>query len=383
MLCQYLKQSAIILFGLLLVSCAGSQYSVKKPPTTNKTANRIYTNLSQYQRLARLDWRPIVLKRLPLKPRQENQEVPFIRERLILLGDLNPKFKSDNDVFDNKMKIALEQFQWRHGIQQTGIIDQQTLQAMNVTPKERLAQLKKSMDKWATFPEDIGSHYIRVNVANFDLDVIKDGNNVLNMKVIAGKPSRPTPELYSKVQTIVLNPKWNIPRNIMRKDIIPKVIKNPNYLSEENISIYSSWAKNAYTINPNDIDWLNAQNNGFKYRMSQAPGEKNALGRVKFVFLNNEDVYLHDTPQKGLFGKIQRAFSSGCVRLEKPFHLVEYFVNESGGFDHDTINEKLATGHTQYLRIKKPIPIYITYITAWVDKNGATHFREDIYKRGV
>lgn len=171
------------------------------------------------------------------------------------------------------------------------------------------------------------------------------------------------------------------PSKITHKDIIPKVLQNPNYLADNNISIYSSWKKNAYQIDPTDIDWLRAHHEGFPYRLSQAPGDNNALGRVKFVFLNSEDVYMHDTPQRGLFSKIQRAFSSGCIRLENPYHLVEYFIKQSPNLTHEEVIEQLGSGKTKYINIRNPIPIYITYITAWVDKNGFTHFREDIYQR--
>ena len=237
------------------------------------------------------------------------------------------------------------------------------------------------MKKWAQFPENEGSRYIRVNIANYELDLVKDGHKIIEMKVIAGKPSRPTPEMYSKIETIVLNSKWNIPKTIARKDIIPKILKDPNYLADNNISIYKSWKKGAYRINPQNIDWLKAQQEGFPYRFTQAPGEKNALGQVKFVFLNSNDIYMHDTPQKGLFAQIQRAFSSGCIRLEKPFELVEYFIQESPNLSNEEINEQLYSGETKYVKIRNPMPIYITYITAWVDENGYTHFREDVYQR--
>jgi len=369
-----------ILLAVVIGGCAGVGSS---PNTSNKTALRIHHNLPKYSRLARESWSAIYPERsLPLKFGIRDPSIPMIRSRLIKLGDL-PKDKASNkSLFDQALVNAVRQFQWRHGLKADGLIGTGTLNALNVPPRERFQQLQRSMKRWAKFPENMGSRYIRVNVANFNLDLIENGKKIINMKIIAGKPSRPTPELYSKVETIVVNPKWNIPRKIARKDIIPKIIDDPNYLADNNISIYSSWKRSAYEINPNSIDWKKAKTQRFPYRLTQAPGDNNALGRVKFVFLNKEDIYMHDTPQKGLFKEIQRAFSSGCIRLEKPYHLVEYFIQDSQNLTREEVVNNIESGKTKYIKIRNPIPIYITYITAWVDKNGYTHFRENVYKRG-
>ena len=156
---------------------------------------------------------------------------------------------------------------------------------------------------------------------------------------------------------------------------------DPDYLEKEGIKIYSSWASNASVIDPTSIDWSQVSEEGFHYKMTQEPGDLNALGRVKFVFDNSHDVYMHDTPHKELFSNMQRAFSSGCIRLEQPFKLVEYFIQEDGGLNADQIYSQLETGKTKYFRLKNPMPIYITYITAWVDDKNRPHFREDVYKR--
>lgn len=297
------------------------------------------------------------------------------------LGDYPHSRSIADDHFGATLKRAIVRFQWRHGLRTNGVIGMKTIRQLNITPEERLQQLKTNMHRWAEFPDGVGSHYIRVNVASFDLNVIKDGDTVLSMKVVAGKPKRPTPTLYSKIETLQFNPHWNIPRGIARKDIIPRTIKNPAYLEENNIKLYSNWKKDAYEIDPATVDWEKIRTGHIPFRMTQIPGPDNALGRVKFIFLNEHDIYLHDTPQKGLFSKIQRAYSSGCVRLEKPFHLVEYFIKNNPELDTEKMNRALSTGETKYIRIQNPLPIYVTYITAWVDKQGTTHFREDIYKR--
>jgi len=381
-----IKLCAATAISTLLYGCQAThrsqQASSNAPTTTNKTALRIHASLPRYAELSQTKWPTIKVSKLPLAVGNSNKSIPLIRQRLIALGDItNYRIGNDSTLFDKKMASAVSHFQMRHGLKPDGNIGRKTLRSLNVPPSRRYQQLQLSMKKWAKFPENVGSRYIRVNTASFELDLVKDGKKVMNMKIITGKPARPTPDIYSKIETIVLNPKWNVPTKIAFKDIIPKIIKDPNYLGDENIEIYSSWSKGAYKIDPEDIDWLKARREGFPFRFTQNPGNKNALGRVKFIFLNKNDVYLHDTPQKGLFAKIQRAFSSGCVRLEEPIKLVEYFIQESPSLKQKEISEHLQGMKTKYLRVKNPMPIYITYITAWVDKKGVSHFREDIYKR--
>lgn len=370
------------------------------PQPRNAHVARIHRAIPAYQQLAQQTWPEIHLKTNSLRVGMSDPAIPLLQKRLTLLGDFHPKQPIPSDAIQKAMPpavgnrytpilaSAVKQFQWRHGLKASGVIGKRTLAALNVTPAQRLSQLYLNEKRWSEFPHHVGSEYIKVNVANFELDVIKEGESVLNMKVIAGRKSRPTPTIYSKLETIVFNPKWNVPSTIAREDIVPKILENPNYLSENNINIYSSWERNAYKIDPNTINWSQMNGTDFPYRLTQEPGYQNALGRVKFIFMNNDDIYLHDTPQKGLFTQIQRAFSSGCVRLEKPFQLVEYFVKKSvdeedPALSHEKIESYLSEGKTKYIRIKNPIPIYITYITAWVDKHGYSHFREDVYERDL
>ena len=376
-----IKATLLGLAGMCLVGCANH---MPLPQTSNKTAHRIHAALPRYQALADNPWLPIQTTGT-LKPHTQDQAVPLIRQRLALLGDLPNTSRANmhSEFFDSQLEAAVKLFQWRHGIKQTGTIDKKTLAALNITPAEKLRRLSINMGRWAKFPEHEGSHYIRVNVASFDLDVVRDGSKVLNMKVIAGKPTRQTPTLYSKLKTLVFNPSWNVPRTIARKDIIPKIRENPNYLAENNIQIFKSWQKNAIPIDPTTIDWHAINPESFRYRFRQQSGQKNALGRVKFVFSNKHDVYLHDTPEKGLFNTLRRAYSSGCIRLHQPMRLVEYFIENNPRLKPEKIQQYLVAGKTQYVRIDNPLPIYIAYITAWVDAQGRAHFREDIYQKDV
>ncbi|MCH9643778.1 MAG: L,D-transpeptidase family protein [Gammaproteobacteria bacterium] len=369
-----------LLISLVLSGCGQSHFN---PATTsNKTAKRIFSALPRYRKLAHESWPPLYFE-APIKVGMQEAEVPRLRRRLILLGDMQATEGVDRgDTYTRQLSLAVGRFQWRHGLKPDGVLGEKTLRALNVTPAQRLHQLEASMDRWAQFPEGEGSRYIRVNVANYRLAVVEEGRKVMDMRVVVGRPSRETPELYSKVETIVFNPKWNVPVSIARKDIIPKILNDPNYLEEHNIEVVTGWGKNAERIDPYTINWEAARRNGFPYRFTQRPGDNNALGRIKFLFDNEHDVYLHDTPNRELFDEVGRAFSSGCIRVAKPYRLVEYLIKNNDELGYDKLNTMLSSREIKYIKIKNPVPIYITYITAWVDKSGKAHFREDIYKKG-
>ena len=368
----------VVLCSLLISSCQTHEV----PLQPNPMAQQIMRKLPEYSKLSRLEWKPLTVQNLPLKTGMHEPSVPKIRRRLFVLGDFKSKIIPKTDIYDRAMAEGVRHFQWRHGLVTSGEVDAKTLSALNISPRARLHQLQINLKRWKKLPGKSADPYICVNAANFQLDLIKNGVSVLNMKVIVGKPVRQTPELFSKVDTIVLNPRWTIPKKILDKDIIPKVMSDPKYLEDENISVYLGWEEDAEKVNSDEIDWQKVQEEGSnQLRLSQAPGDNNALGRVKFHFANSEAIYMHDTPNKLLFKKTQRAFSSGCVRLEYPFKLVDYFIQNNLKLNREQVYKKLDSGQTSYIRVQKPMSIYLGYFTAWVDKHGYAHFREDIYGR--
>lgn len=377
-----MKSTKLILFPVIvsaILSGCARVSSTSAPQTSNKTAHHIYRQLPKYADKSANAWQPIHPK-LPIKVGDVNEAVPSIRNRLIVLDDLDKKHASQSQKFDLPLEHAVLQFQWRHGIRLTGIVGEKTMAALNVNPRDRYAKLVSSMHKWAKLPENEGSHYIHVNVPSFKMYLVKDGQRVINMKVVAGKASRATPEMYSKLKTIVFNPHWNVPPTIVSEDVIPSMRKNPNYMNEHyNMKLYASWKKDAPEIDPFTVDWHSMNGKTFPYRITAPPGDQNPLGRVKFVFENDHAIYMHGTPAKELFSKMKRDFSSGCIRLEHPLHLVEYFYDDNTDLDPELVNQYLSTNQTKYIKLRTPIPVKITYITAWVDANGKAHFREDIY----
>lgn len=379
-------------FIILLSSCAHHTPSsspsksttilpyVSPPSTTNKVAMRIYEILPVYSQAAKMPWQPIQIKTL-LKKGQHNDVVPVIRERLIAFQDLPPEVvSSKNTLFDITLAHGIARFQSENGLPVTGVINQDTLNALNITPTTRFYALLDSMNQWAKYPEDASSRYIQVNIPSYTMRLIQNGHDALTMRVIVGRPSRPTPTLRSNITTIVFNPSWNVPETILVKDVIPGMQKNTNYLHEHyDMKVYANWDKNAPEVSVDAINWHAATASNFTYRVTAPPSDKNPLGRVKFIFANEHDIYMHDTPEKSLFVLNDRARSSGCIRLEKPMELVQYFDSENSDLTPALVNHYLSTYETKYVQLKYPMPVYITYILNWADPEGHAHFAKDVY----
>jgi murein L,D-transpeptidase YcbB/YkuD len=201
------------------------------------------------------------------------------------------------------------------------------------------------------------------------------------MRVVVGKAYRRTPVFSEKMKFLVLNPFWNIPIKIAVEDKLPIIRKNPLYLTQQHIKVFENWSGDAPEINPVIVDWYRLNSNYFPYRLRQDPGPLNALGRIKFMFPNKFAVYLHDTPQRGLFKKASRNFSSGCIRIEKPVELAKYLLQSDPQWPDQKITETIESGVTTVVRIKDPIPVHLLYWTAWVTEKGTVHFGNDIYDR--
>jgi murein L,D-transpeptidase YcbB/YkuD len=219
-----------------------------------------------------------------------------------------------------------------------------------------------------------------VNVANFSLDVIDQGETALDMRVVVGKPYRRTPVFSSTMTYLVLNPSWFVPKKIAGMDILDHIREEPDYLQKMGFTVYREGDENGKPVDPAGIDWSKYTLENLDYRFQQSPGEQNALGRIKFIFPNDFDVYLHDTPSRELFKKTVRDFSSGCIRVEKPLDLAVY-VMQSSEWNRDTLQAALTKKQEKFLPLPNPIPVHLLYWTAWGDTKGRVQFRDDIYGR--
>ncbi|WP_372987121.1 murein L,D-transpeptidase [Marinobacter sp.] len=321
-----------------------------------------------------------------IHPGNLDPRLPEIRRRLTALGDIQAPADPETTVTDptlysEDLDLVIPSFQARHGLEPDGIIGKKTLAAVNLLPVERIRQIDASLERWRWLPQSLGEDYVIVNIAGFGLQLVMDGREALRSRVIVGQPYRQTPVFSDRIRYLVFNPTWTVPRKLMIEDLLPLIIRDPGYLERQGISVYQGWGAERQEIDPATIDWSSLSRDNFPYQLVQAPGPLNALGQVKFMFPNPYAVYLHDTPGQYLFGRQERSFSSGCIRVEKPMELAEQLLAGAPEWNRKNIDRLLEEKTPVTAVLPDPIPIYIQYWTAWVDEDGRIQFRDDIYNR--
>ena len=304
-----------------------------------------------------------------------------IKERLILTGDLRNK-NNTSDIFDEELKSALYSYKDRFKLDQNGLIDKVLVYYLN-RPMHLLAeQIVANLDKLKVFPNKFPNEYIRVNIPDFRMNYFQNGTPILDMRAVVGRPERPTPLFSSYMTYLELNPNWNIPENLVRRDLIVALQEHPNYLEEHNIHVFYGWKKKGEmkTFTPSMLaPYADKSRGHIPYRFVQYPGDDNALGRVKFMFPNKYSVYLHDTDNKSLFQYRYRVYSSGCMRLERPFELLEVLKSRILKRDLKLISKYRNTLKNKVINLTKKLPVHTTYFTVF-KRNGLMYFRKDIYE---
>ena len=285
-----------------------------------------------------------------------------------------------NNIYDERLEKTVKQFQRRHSLYPDGVIGPATLQAMNVSAKERLQQIIINLERLRWLPDDLGRRYIMVNLANYRLKAIEDDKVKLNMRVIVGKTKRSTPSFSSEMTHVVLNPRWYIPNKLARKDLLPKQQQNPDYFDRFNIRVFGNENGKRTELDPDAIDWHSVSNQHFPYSLVQDPGRKNALGRIKFILPNPWRIYLHDTPSKNLFDRRKRTFSSGCIRVEDPYALAEFSLNEKN--IHQSLLDYPESNESYSTKLDQPLSVYAIYATVWLNGDELI-FSPDNYKRDM
>jgi murein L,D-transpeptidase YcbB/YkuD len=306
--------------------------------------------------------------------------IPQLRERLHRSGDDVGCKNEATTLYDSCLQKSVIHFQKRHGLVAKGVVGKETLRALNVPIEKRIVQIKLNLDRIKWLHHRDSKYKIMINIPSFTLYFEENNSLIQKMRVITGKRKNPTPIFSNTVKTIVLNPYWNIPKSIIQKEMIPKLLKNPDALASKGIEIRSGWGKNAELVDPYMVDWGQYQySKVVPFRFAQVPGYSNALGKVKFLFPNQFAVYMHDTPNKRLFQRSVRAFSHGCIRLQKPRELLKTFAmfNENVNFEK---SQKILKGKNKsYLKLNYQTPVDVVYLTAYVDYSGILQFRNDIY----
>lgn len=315
-----------------------------------------------------------------LRRGDRDQRVLLLRERLKISGDLSMEPFGPADIFDDTLDEAVRFFQARHGLELDGAVGAQTLRAMNISVAQHITQVRVNLERWRWLPRDFGDRYILVNTAGYELELHEEGHLPLKMRVIIGKTYRQTPAFSGRVTYLAVNPTWTIPAVILKEDIYPQLRSNPNYLAQQKIRVFDNWKADATEISPEQVDWSRITRHHSPYKFRQDPGPGNALGRIKFMLNNPFDIYLHDTPKRELFDRAVRTFSSGCIRLERPLELAERLLNNDT-WDGARLLDTVKSNVTQNVNLQQPVPIYFTYMTAWVDERGILQFRPDVYER--
>jgi L,D-transpeptidase YcbB len=314
----------------------------------------------------------------------DTAEVVFALRKRLLPEQRVDERDSAFYIFDQKLEQAVIRFQRQHGLEVDGIVGPATYQALNVSVDERIDQIVLNMERWRWLPKRLvpegkPNRYVLVNIPAFKVYVMEDGKEALRMRAVVGETMHTTPVFSHQIQYLVFAPYWNVPNSIVERDIKPRLQKNRNWLSTQNMELVTEFGNNARRVPVSRVNWNTMTRENFQYRVRQKPGPKNSLGKVKFMFPNEYAVYLHDTPYDQLFNEADRDFSNGCVRVEKPLELAEFLLQDTPGWDRNRIRRAMNGSEELYVNLQEEVPVYLVYFTTWVEDDGTVHFRDDIY----
>ncbi len=343
---------------------------------------RLRRAFAQHRALATVGAWPVVPAGDKLEPGDLDSRVPLLRARLAAAGDLAPgsALSPDPEYYDEDLAAAVRRFQTRFGLDQDGVIGQATQAELGASVEDRIRQIRVNLERWRWLPADLGHRRVEVNIPDYRLQVLHGDSVVLAMPVIVGLPTRRTPVFSAKLNSLVFSPDWEVPPKLAIEDKLPLIQQDPGYLQEFGFEVIAGWGEKATVVDPAGVEWGNVPAGSFPYRLRQLPGPLNALGLVKFNLPNRFNVYLHDTANRGLFARAKRAFSAGCVRIQKPEEFAVYLLTGDVRWPRSRIAEAMASGREQAVRLPAPIPIHLLYWTAWVDRQGSIVFRPDIYQ---
>lgn len=343
--------------------------------------DRLAAARAAYARQVANGWAPIS-SGPKLAPGDRGPRVAELRRRLEAEGFLRSTANPEAmELFDDHLTAAVTAYQERHGLEADGAVGKATLAALNVPAHTRLCQLDVNLARFAAEPPVLPERYIRVNIPDFRLAVIEGNAPVLEMKVVVGRPGRKTPIFDDEITSLVINPAWFVPRKIALLDKLPQIRNDPGYLAKHHMRLVQGVGEEAVDVDPTAVDWTAVSADNFAWRIIQNPGDDNALGEIKFLLPNPYDVYLHDTSERHLFQRAWRAYSSGCVRVERPVELAAWLLRDDPAWPKEQILSAIRQGTQRGITLATPVPVRLVYVTAWAGSDGALHFREDLYKR--
>ncbi|MET0170470.1 MAG: L,D-transpeptidase family protein [Aliihoeflea sp.] len=351
---------------------AGGQVATTRPIFSPDTLVHVQDAIGQYQNIAANGGWPVVPDQNKLQLGVVHPDVEIMRRRLMISGDLS-ETAGISSAFDTYVDAALKRFQTRHGIPADGVTGPYTYRSLNASADVRLGQLQRNLDRLGETVGSTANRYVMVNIPAAAIEAVEGGRVVSRHVAVVGKIDRQTPILKSNIHQIIVNPYWNAPESIVRRDIIPLVRKNPNYLEENGIRILGPNGE----VDPLTINWQTEE--AAKLRFRQDPGRINAMASVKIDFHNTHAVYMHDTPQQSLFADQERFHSSGCVRVQNVRDLVTWILRETPGWDRGRFEQTIINDADVAVAVTNPVQVHFSYVSAWSNSDGVVQFRDDIY----
>lgn len=313
-----------------------------------------------------------------LKPGASDPRVRELRRHLIVSGDLRAHSASDSPVYDEETADAVRRYQERTGLEPDAAVGPGTLREINVPVADRIRQLRVNLDRGRVLLQDLPQEFVVVNIAGFTVYFVRGSQIAWTARAQVGRPYRRTPIFRSEISYIVWNPTWTVPPGIIQNDILPAARKDPAAITRKGLKVIDASGR---VIDPASVDWSRYRSGNIPYTLRQDPGPSNALGRVKLMFPNQYLVYLHDTPSQNLFERAERAFSSGCVRVERALELAELVLDDPQRWNRESIGEVIRSGELRNVTLRRKIPVLLAYWTAWVDPQGRMNFRQDLYEQ--
>jgi len=352
-----------------------AETATRHPIASADTIAFVERSIFDYQNLVAQGGWPFVPATKKLRMGVDEPEVRILRQRLMASGDLD-RNAGLSTAFDSYVDGAVKKFQARHGLPPDGVLGNYTYQALNVSADVRLGQLETNLVRLRSMSGFLGDRYVMVNIPAAQIEAVENGSVVLRHTAIVGKIDRQTPILNSKKQEFILNPYWTSPRSIIEKDIVPLMRKDPTYLARNNIRLFDNQGNE---VPPEMVDWNAEKAPDLMFR--QDPGKGNAMSSTKINFHNPHAVYMHDTPQQGVFNQLMRFESSGCVRVQNVRDLNTWLLRDTPGWNRQAIEATIASRENKVIELTAPVPVYFTYFTAWASQDGIVQFRDDVYQR--
>ena len=338
---------------------------------------RLQDALADHRSIAAAGGWPSVPPGPTLKPGMTDERVIALRQRLAVTQH-RPDADAQSPLFDAELEDAVKLFQHQHGLAADGVVGKATLAALNVPVEGRIDQIRVNLERARWVLHDMPDEFVLVDIAGFNVRYIRDGQTLWQARAQVGKPYRRTPVFRSRITYLEMNPTWTVPPTILRNDVLPAIKRDTGYLQAKNMKVIDY---NHNVIDPTSIDWSRYSGPDFPYLIRQDPGPSNALGRIKFMFPNEHLVYLHDTPSKSLFERTERAFSSGCIRVENPYQFAELLLDDPHTWNRQAIMQAIDSERTRKVTLPRPVTVLLLYWTVAPDDNGDVIFKQDIYGR--